>query len=164
MGGDDLAEARGDGVEGLVPGDAREAPLALGPDALHRMQDAVGAVDALEVVVDLRAEEALGEPVIGVAADAHRAAVLDVHGHHAGVGAVVRTDDLQPLARRHGGRHARYGSASRIGVGWPFSSTATSTTSASVTFTFSPRPAPQRSASTDTFTVIEVRPTRTVSV
>ena len=105
VGGDHAAEARGDGVEGLVPRDAREAPLALGPDALHRVQDAVGAVDALEVVVDLRAEEALGEPVIGVAAEAHRAAVLDVHGHDAGVGAVVGTDDLQPLARRRDRRH-----------------------------------------------------------
>ena len=46
----------------------------------------------------------------------------------------------------------------------PLSSTATSTTSASVTFTRSPLPAPQRSASTLTFTVIDVRPTRTVSV
>ena len=51
-----------------------------------------------------------------------------------------------------------------IGVGFPLASTATSTTSASVTFTFSPRPAPQRSASTLTRTVIDVRPSRTVSV
>ena len=41
---------------------------------------------------------------------------------------------------------------------------ATSTTSASVTLTRSPCPAPQRSASTTTFTVIDVRPTRVVSV
>ena len=49
------------------------------------MQDAVGAVDALEVVVDLGAEETLGEAVIGVAAEADRATALDVHGHDAGV-------------------------------------------------------------------------------
>ena len=52
----------------------------------------------------------------------------------------------------------------RIGVGRPASSTATSTTSASVTFTLSPWPPPHRSASTETRTVIDVRPTRTVSV
>ena len=46
----------------------------------------------------------------------------------------------------------------------PDASTATSTTSASVTFTRSPFPLPQRSASTSTRTVIEVRPTRAVSV
>ena len=56
-------------VERLVPGDAREAALALAPDALHRMQDAVGAVDALEVVIHLRAQEALREAVLGIAAD-----------------------------------------------------------------------------------------------
>ena len=52
----------------------------------------------------------------------------------------------------------------RMGVGRPASSTETRTTSASVTFTLSPCPPPHRSASTETRTVIDVRPTRTVSV
>ena len=64
-------------------------------------------------------------------------------------------------------RHACTGSG-RIDTGRPRSSTATSTTSAWVTLTASPAcgcgPIPHRSASTDTRTVMDVRPTRTVSV
>ena len=48
-------------------------------------------------------------------------------------------------------------------VGRPWASTATSTTSASVTRRVGP-PCDRRSTSTETFTVMEVRPTRSVSV
>ncbi len=159
-------QAIGDEVQGFVPRDASEAALALASHALHRVQDAVGAVDPLQVVIHLHAEEALGEAVVGIATDPDGAAVLDVHGHDAGVRAVVRTDDLERAASR-GARHdlgAHRAASGRIGVGFPLPSTATSTTSASVTFTFSPWPPPHRSASTLTRTVIDVRPTRTVSV
>src|SRR6185436_18196192 len=154
---DHAAEAIRDEVQGLVPGDAGEAALALASHPFHRMQDSVGAVDALEVMVHLRAQETLGEAMFGIAADAHGPPVFDVDGHDAGVRAIVRADDLEGLSTHRA-------PSATIGVGLPLASTATSTTSASVTFTFSPRPAPQRSASTLTRTVIEVRPSRTVSV
>ena len=99
--------------------------------------------------------------------------------------AIRRRAGKQRVDKRHGRRrppgpdplHGRMlwrltswaGSSDRTG---PWSSTATSTTSASVTLTTlamaiaSGRPGadPHRSASTDTRTVMEVRPTRTVSV
>jgi hypothetical protein len=103
VGGDHLAEARRDLVQGLVPGDAREAPLALAPHALQRVQQAVGAVHAVEVLVHLGAEEALGEAVVGVAAEGHRPPVLHVHGHDAGVRAVVGAGHLEAAARRSEG-------------------------------------------------------------
>ncbi len=144
--GADRAEAFRDRVESLVPGDALEPPLSLAPDALHRVEEAIGAVDALEVVVHLGAEKALREPVIGIPSEVHGSVALHRHGHHARVGTIVGADDLVDL------RH------DWIGIGRPSGPTATSTTSASVTFTRSPRPAPQRSASTLTLTVIDVRP------
>ena len=66
---DRAAEAVRDRVERLVPGDALEPALALRPDAAQRVQQAVGAVHAVQVLVDLRAQEALREAVVGVAAD-----------------------------------------------------------------------------------------------
>ena len=77
--GGDRAQPLGDRAERLVPRDALEAPLALAAHAPQRVQQAVGAVDALEVAVHLGAEEALREAVVGVAAERDRAAVLDLH-------------------------------------------------------------------------------------
>src|SRR6266511_131706 len=94
VGGDHLLEAGGHGAYGLVPGDPLEAPLPLRAHALQGVEDAVRAVDAFEVAVDLGAEEAPGEAVLRVAAQADRASSLHGHGHHAGVGAVVGADDL----------------------------------------------------------------------
>ncbi len=94
VGGDDLAEALRDGAEGFVPGDPRESALAFLADAFQRMQDAVGAVDALEVAVHLGAQEPLGEAMLGVAAEGHRPALVDRHRHHAGVRAVVGAHHL----------------------------------------------------------------------
>src|SRR5262249_22946424 len=45
----DGAEARRDGVERLVPGDALETSFALAADALHRMQEALIGVGTLEI-------------------------------------------------------------------------------------------------------------------
>ena len=80
----------GDLVERLVPGDLLEPAAALGPGAAQRVQHAVGAVDLVLVVVDLHAQPAAGERVLGVARDLGRPAVLDGDEHGAGVGAVVR--------------------------------------------------------------------------
>ena len=49
---------------------------ALGADPDHGVGQPVGAVDGVEVVVDLAAERALGERVVAVAADADGPAVL----------------------------------------------------------------------------------------
>src|SRR3989442_110650 len=84
----------GQGAYGLVPGDPLEAPLPLRAHALQGVEDAVRAVDAFEVAVDLGAEEAPGEAVLRVAAQGDRAVSLHGHGHHARVGAVVGADDL----------------------------------------------------------------------
>ena len=45
------------------------------PDSLHRVEQAVGAVDALEVSGHLLAEESAREGVIGIAPEFHRDAV-----------------------------------------------------------------------------------------
>lgn len=105
-------------VEGLVPRDALEAPPALAPHALLRVQQALGAVDALleERLTLLGAQEALGEAVLRVAAQLDRAAVLDRHRHHARVGAVVGADDLQ-RATAGGGSVERHPTMLREGPG-----------------------------------------------
>ena len=94
MFGDHGLEARRDQVERFVPGDAGEAALALPADAAQGVEDPLGAVDALEVAVDLGAEEALGEAVVGIAAELHRPAPLDLDGHDAGVRTIVGAHDL----------------------------------------------------------------------
>src|SRR5206468_12106200 len=76
------SDLRGDLVERLVPRDRREPARALRPDPAERAPDAIGAVDALQVVVDLGAEEALRETVLRVAADRDRAAVLHRSEEH----------------------------------------------------------------------------------
>ena len=172
----------GDRVEGLVPGDALEPALALRPHAAQRVEDAIGAVDALQVLVDLRAQEALREAMVGVAADADRAAVLDVDRHHAGVRAVVRADDLQPAPCRH-----RRGCSSRPFHRKPRRSRSVADLGAGVSRLDRRRLAalvhrhqhhlglgdldllaagrrPSARPPPSTLTVIEVRPTRTVSV
>jgi hypothetical protein len=89
--GDDLAEATGDLVERLVPGDPLEPAAALGAGSPERVQDAVRVVDAGDVVVHLHAEPAPGERVLGVATDLDGPSVLDGDEHRARVRAVVRT-------------------------------------------------------------------------
>ena len=82
----------GDLVERLVPGDrARTVPLPFGPTRRSGVRRRSVVIRALDVAIDLRAEEAARERMLGVAGDAHRAPVLDGDEHRAGVGAVVRT-------------------------------------------------------------------------
>ena len=75
--GDDRLQAAGDGGERLVPADALEAPLALAPDALERVQDAVRRGGVVQIAVDLRAQGARGERMVAVPAQLHGLAVLD---------------------------------------------------------------------------------------
>jgi hypothetical protein len=110
--GHDGLEAEGDGVERFLPADPLEASFALAADPLERMEDALRAVDALQIVVDLDAQEALGEAVIGVATQGDGPAILHRHCHPAGVWAIVGADSMD---------HPAFGHAhpSRIGVGRP---------------------------------------------
>jgi hypothetical protein len=48
-----------------------------------------GMIDPFEVAVHFDAEEALGERVGLVASEVNRAALLDLHRHAAGIGAIV---------------------------------------------------------------------------
>ena len=66
--GDGVLHLVGDGVERLVPGDPLPLALALGPDLLHGVLDAVGVVDVLDAREALGAHRAAGEGV-GVALD-----------------------------------------------------------------------------------------------
>ena len=75
-----------------VIGSNRPSPLR--PDPLHRLEQAIGAIDPLEVPGHLLAKKPAREAMIGVAAQLDRHAVLDRHQHAARVGAVERADVL----------------------------------------------------------------------
>ena len=74
------------------PRDRLEPALALAADSSQRLEQAIGAIDPLEVAGHLLAEETAREAMIGVAAKVDRHAVLDGHEHAARVGAVERAD------------------------------------------------------------------------
>ena len=65
-------------------------PEPFGAGAAQGMEDALRAVDALQVGVDLGAEAAAGDGVVGVADELDGDAVLDRHLPGAGIGAIVR--------------------------------------------------------------------------
>ena len=90
-GASDVAEAGGDLVERVVPGDALEAAFTLPADAAQWMREATAVVRALDVAIHLCAEEAARERMIGIAGDADGATILDRDEHRARVGAIVRT-------------------------------------------------------------------------
>ncbi len=77
--------------DGLGPADRLEAALTLGPHPAQGLAQALGVVGAQEVVVDLGAELALGDGVLGVTPDIDRPLGLDVDRDlpGTGVGAVV---------------------------------------------------------------------------
>ena len=95
VGVDHVVQARRDLGERVVPRDPLELAAALRPGAPERVQDAVGAVDAVEEAVDLGAQLALAVRVVGVAAELDRdglgRAVVDGHRPPARVGTVVVT-------------------------------------------------------------------------
>jgi hypothetical protein len=74
----------------LVPGDPFEPAAALGPRPPHRIQQPIGAVDTLFVVVDLHAQAAAGEGMIRIAAHGQRPPVADRYQHGAGIRAIMR--------------------------------------------------------------------------
>ena len=66
----DLVQPFGDLGQRVVPRDPLEATLALGADALERMQEPVRRARVIEVAVDLGAQRAGGEGMVAVAAQA----------------------------------------------------------------------------------------------
>ena len=87
------AQACGDGVQRLVPGDALEAAFALGADAPLRIQQPVGVILALQVLRHFAAQKAARHRMLRIAAQLGGAAVFDVDQQ----GAAVRT-----IQRAHG--------------------------------------------------------------
>jgi hypothetical protein len=111
---DQPREAGGDLVERDIPRDPLEATAPFGSGSPLGMQDAIWAVDAVDVVVDLHAEPAPCEGIVGVATDLDGAPVLDREERRAGIGAIVRAgapDDR--LAAGCGGRRLLLRSSSR---------------------------------------------------
>ena len=104
---DDSPPSTGDVFECLVPRDALEASFSLSAHALHGMEQAVGVIDLLEVVVDLRAQPATGERMRFVALQPGGTPVLDFHHPPARIGAIVSTCAANGVRRSHGRR--RYG-------------------------------------------------------
>ncbi len=91
--GNDRPPAPGDLVERLVPADRREFALALGAGAAQRRLQPRRRMHQLGVAVDLGAGKAGGEGLLGIAGDAHDAAVFDLGQQRAHVRAIMRTDD-----------------------------------------------------------------------
>jgi len=90
-GAGDRAEPMCNFVERLVPIDALEAALALFPDPAKRMHQALIVIRSLDVAIDLGAEEAACERMLGITGNANGTSVANGHEHGARVGAVVRT-------------------------------------------------------------------------
>ncbi len=131
MAGDHVVEPRPDLGEGVVPGDRREPTLALGPDPAQRVQQALRAVDAIEEAVDLGAQLALAERVVGPPAQLDGDTGLDRDRPTAGVRAVVvarAVDDAwrfehaghatRPARRPHGHRVVRSGTVTTTASNW----------------------------------------------
>src|SRR5690348_14062959 len=96
----DVAKAMCDGINGLVPTDADELSLAFRADALHRVEQALGMIDALQIARDFLAEEAFGEGMFGIAAEFDGPSIADGHDHAAGVWTIMWTDNTNGQTQR----------------------------------------------------------------
>ena len=86
---DDLRPALLDLGERLVVGDALELAAALGPDALHCVQQAVGVVVMLGVVFELHTQAATRHWMVGITSHLYQLAVFHVVQERASIGAVL---------------------------------------------------------------------------
>ena len=108
-------ELLGDQVEGVVPRQA--LPAAVHP--AEGMQLAVGMVEAVaQIVVDLVAERAARDRMLGIAADPHDAAVGDLGHDAAGVEAIEGARGAPDLRRRHRRHAVMDGAADQGGCSW----------------------------------------------
>ena len=101
----DSRQFPGDRVERLVPADSRELSAALGADALHRIQQSVGRVRAVEIPRDLCAEDAIRRRMRRGALDADRDTVANRRLQRAGVRAIVRARAANDRGGAAGRRH-----------------------------------------------------------
>ena len=130
------AELRGGKVEGLVPADALPATGA----APQGMGDPLGIVLAvLEEAIDLAAEGAPGERVLGISADPDDAIAVDLCHHAAGIEAIERASRLDdPKHQRNSGaQRSRRRSARRIRVTRATPTAESTTTEANMSVEFS---------------------------
>src|SRR5260370_17815925 len=101
------AELRGGEVEGLVPADALPTMRA----APHRVGDPLGIVLAVyEEAIDLAAEGAPRERVLGISAEPDDAIAVDLGHHAAGIEAIERAGgfhDSAPQKKPGAGRTRR---------------------------------------------------------
>ena len=105
---DDTLQTGCDVVERLIPCDRLERAGSFRPGAAQRVQQPLGVIrPVLQEVVDLGAETAPRERVIGIALQLHRPPVPHGHGPRAGIGAIVRTRASRHPQRQLGDRHAR---------------------------------------------------------
>jgi hypothetical protein len=94
---DDGAPARLDLAQRLVPADALELAGALAAGPLQRMEHAIGAVDPVLIVVDLDAQPAARERMVGVAAHLDGFAIAHGRDHGTRIRTVVWTGAEDPL-------------------------------------------------------------------
>ncbi len=88
---DDGREPGRDGFDRLVPADPHKLTGPFGPGTTHRVQEPVGVVDpVVEEPVDLGAQAAGGERMIGITCQRGRSTVPDRDRPRAGIGAIVR--------------------------------------------------------------------------
>src|ERR1700747_103652 len=76
--------------ERFIVGDALELVAALGPDALHCVEKAVGVVVMLSVVLELHAQTAARHWMIGIARYLYQLAIFNVVQERAGIWAILR--------------------------------------------------------------------------
>src|SRR6185436_191118 len=95
----ELAEAIRDRADRVRPGDALEPARSLGADPLHRMEDALGRIDAPIEAADLGADVAVRVFGPRRPVDLDDAALVDRDVERAAIGAVERTDRGADLHR-----------------------------------------------------------------
>ena len=84
-------------LQGLIPRDGLEPALPLAPDAPHQPEQAIRAVDTLEVAGHLLTQESTRERMIRIAAQVGGHAVLDGDEHAACVRTIEGADVLDDL-------------------------------------------------------------------
>ncbi len=109
--GDDRTEALTDLGDGVVPGDRRELAGTLRSGSSQRREDPVGVMYSIEEAVDLGAQLALGDGVVGESTKGNGLTVLHGDLPHTRVGAVVvtRAADDSCSHRANGAVHCATG-------------------------------------------------------
>ena len=99
---DDALQARRDRRQRLAPGDTLETAAAFRPHTAQRVRQPVGVVHPLQIAVDLAAERALRDRMIGVAPDIQRPLACAIHRNlpTARIRAVVRACARDDADRR----------------------------------------------------------------